>query len=312
MQIDWFFGSENAIIISTKENLILSDYAKEQWEKTKKGIEKFINKVNNLKDKKIKESLNVINTRMEIEKELEGLPLEMESILIHLNTINYNINQINELDKDSETQKKTISEIELTKESMKTLLEKYKKDNNSLQNNLGNINRDLIEKNNKYRELEGKIYTLKQKIIRPVMVKKIYYNEIKTERENIVCQRCHNNCHINCSCFLSNLINMFCSQFSFGNCKICNHKTKDNLKCNYYYKPYEKEIEADLKSIESSVDELKEKLITSDNLKNAKEQLINKKLEIERKYEEDNKKLEELDTSFKGEVERLKNLNEVS
>ena len=307
---DWFFGSENAIIISNKENLILSDYAKEQWEKTKKGIEKFINKVNILKVKKIKESLNVINTRMEIEMELEGLPLKMENILIHLNTINYNINQINELLQDSEIQQKIISELEFTKKNTITILEEYKKNKSSLQNNLENITRDLIEKNNKYKELEDRIYTLKENIIKPVIVKKIYYNEIKTKRENIVCKRCHNNCHINCSCILSNLSNRFCSQFSFGNCKICNHETNDHLKCNYYYKPYKKDIVVNLKSVESDVEELNEILFTSYDLTNEKEQLSNKKLEIERKYEEDNKKLDELDTLFESGVERLKNLNQ--
>ena len=62
-----------------------------------------------------------------------------------------------------------------------------------------------------------------------------------------------------------------------------------------------------LKSIESDVKELKEILFTSYDLTNEKEQLSNKKLEIERKYEEDNKKLDELDTLFESGVERLKN-----
>ena len=210
LESKWYFSSNNKIIFdntiegNSMEKLI--------WNKTVEEIKFYIEKkVKNSKNKKIKESEEVIKNRMELTVQIDGLKNKLERYFKNKGLTEYNKKQ----------KEKYLKEIENNLEFIK----KHEEDKEKSISNLDYIN---------YKLREFSEYIIKEK--------KLVYIKKYTSQDNIICRQCNNNCHINCNCNTNELYDFFCYQFTeYGNCRICNHGKSQHLKIDYIFEQYEEE-----------------------------------------------------------------------
>ena len=143
---DWYFASDNKIIISYLDNNQISRIF---WEKSNKSIVYFINKVKKLESKKIKESSNVIQRRRDLFDEINILTIRMDRIIDDKKRIEFNKKQEDDLLKDINCQEEIFKELEKNMKEELAYLEEIQKKSNSI--------KIEIEENNSFREKKKKI-----------------------------------------------------------------------------------------------------------------------------------------------------------
>ena len=142
---DWYFASDNKIIISYLDNNQISRIF---WEQSNKNIVYFINKVKRLESKKIKESSNVIQRRRVLFDEINILTIRMDRIIDDKKRIEFNKKQEDELLKDINCQEEIFKEMEKNMVEELAYLEEIQKKSNSI--------KIEIEENNSFREKKKK------------------------------------------------------------------------------------------------------------------------------------------------------------
>ena len=126
---DWYFASDNKIIISYLDNNQISRIF---WEQSNKNIVYFINKVKRLESKKIKESSNVIQRRRVLFDEINILTIRMDRIIDDKKRIEFNKKQEDELLKDINCQEEIFKEMEKNMVEELAYLEEIQKKSNSI------------------------------------------------------------------------------------------------------------------------------------------------------------------------------------
>ena len=194
---NWYFTSDNKII--SNNEIEGNEKEKEKWQYTEKQIKNFIeNKIKILEKKNIQESYNVLNSRFQLENEINSFTEKIDVLIPKKIVYESNL----------EEQKKYKEKIIEIKEEI---------NNNNLEKKI--INQYLKEINNAL----------------PYM-KKIISNPFESNNYNLICEECQLNCHKNCNCILTIFSNWCCDMISFnGNCKICNHSVSMHKKEKLIY-----------------------------------------------------------------------------
>ena len=282
---DWYFASDNKIIISYLDNNQISRIF---WEQSNKNIVYFINKVKRLESKKIKESSNVIQRRRVLFDEINILTIRMDRIIDDKKRIEFNKKQEDELLKDINCQEEIFKEMEKNMVEELAYLEEIQKKSNSI--------KIEIEENNSFRE--------KEKIIQ--------YIKVDSDNDNVICNKCHYNCHTNCQCIFTSVHKFFCHFISFsGKCKICRcgvsfherSKTKFEKRVEEIKKnnPLKEKLDKELKRLSEMVKKQKEE----------EDAIHNKNIELEKQKNEKNKLVEKLSENQKDRTEYLKRIENV-
>lgn len=193
----WYFTSDNKII--SNNQIEGNEREKEKWKYTESEIKKFIeNKIKILEKKDTEESGNVLNNRIQLEEEINGLTEKLDRLISKMSTFEYNI-----------FEQKKYRELII---SIKDKIQKNNYDKKNIFQSLKEINKTLP------------------------YVKKIINQPIKSNKENLICKTCESNCHKNCGCNFTILNKWFCNMISFkGNCKICGHGVSEHIKGKFLF-----------------------------------------------------------------------------
>ena len=276
IESDWYFTSDNKII---SENDIEGN-AKEKikWEYTESQIKNFIeNKIKFLERKTIKDSYDVLNNRLQLQNEINSFTDKINKLISKRSV--YESNSV-----EQKTYKKLIIET-----------------------------RDKIDKNNSKREI---LYQSLKEINNALpFVKTIINKLINTENYNLICEKCHFNCHKNCNC------KWFCDAISFyGKCKICNHGITAHKRAKYIYSQKEESE----RFVNNDVEELKEcfkflsekKEITEIGINDINEYNNYLQKTLDNLYRQENKCNEEIENYkekiLEVEIEIIKTINNIS
>ena len=199
----WYFSSDNKII--SNNNIEGNKREKEKWEYTEEQIKFFIeNKIKKLEEKNLEESKNVLNNRFQLENEINSFTEKIDVLILRKTAYESNLNE---------------------QKNYKELIIKVR----------NKLKKNDLEKINIYQTLKEISVTL------PYM-KKIINSPIKTEKDNLICEKCQSNCHKSCNCLLTIISIWGCNMISFdGKCKICNHRLLDHKRGKFIYKQEEEE-----------------------------------------------------------------------
>ena len=197
----WYFTSDNKII--SNNEIERNEREKEKWKYTEEQIKFFIeNKIKILEKKSIEDSELVLNNRFQLENEIKSFSEKIDGLIHKKLAIESNITEQN---------------------NYRELITKIR----------DKINKNDIDQKNIIQVLKEINNTL------PFM-KKIINEPVKTENENLICEKCQSNCHKNCNCNLTKLSKWFCNNISFGGtCKICNHGISQHKKGKFIYRQKE-------------------------------------------------------------------------
>ena len=257
----WYFTSDNKIISNNEIEGNLNEIVK--WQYTENQIKYFIeNKIKVLEKKNIEDSQQVLDNRFQLENEINCFSENIDSLISKKLVFESNI-------ADLEDYKKLINKIE------------------------DKIKKNKFEKENIFQSLKEINNTI------PYM-KKIINSPIKSQNENLICEKCQSNCHKNCNCTLTIFSEWFCNMISFsGNCKICNHSISVHKKGNIIYiQNEEKEqlINNDIEELKNYIkylSDLKKKRNIYMNSLNEDNEILNKSINIiKNQIENCNKEIE--------------------
>lgn len=228
LKSDWYIASENKLIFKSK--LKRDNNEKKIWEKTVYNIKILIEKIKSLENKPIIKSKEVIQNRIEVKAEIEGLTEKLKK-LYHLNqSIRANNIELKDNIECLERQKKVLEEI---KKSPK--IQTINKDISQIKNKMEENFLKKNQKISKYEEIYNIINTVKNNLNNTIRERDHILNNsiMATDRNNVTCTECMSNCHRNCICIINKY---FCSNISFkGDCKICGHGIKKHRKSGYIY-----------------------------------------------------------------------------
>ena len=197
-------------------------------------IKNFIeSKIKILEKKNIDDSKNVLNNRFQLEEEIKSFT-EKINVLISKKII-YEFNR-NEQQKYKEYIEKLSYKIKQNNLEKKTIQQNLKEINNAL----------------------------------PYM-KKIINSPIKTENNNMICEKCYSNYHQNCNCSFIIISKWICCMINFsGKCKICNHSYSDHKRGKFIFN----QTEENEQLISSEIEEIKNYIKTLSEAKKSKKLLI--------------------------------------
>ena len=197
----WYFTSDNKII--SNDEIEGNEKEKEKWKYTEEQIKNFIeNKIKILEKKNINDSYAVLNNRFQLENEINSFTEKIDRLISR--KIVYESNFADQ---------KAYKEIIIA-------------------------TREKINKNNLTKKY---IYqTLKEINNALPFMKKIIISPIKSKNDNLICEKCQNNCHKNCNCSLTGFSKWFCNMLDFdGKCKICNHSISQHKRTKLIYRENE-------------------------------------------------------------------------
>ena len=282
----WYFASENEII--TNYSIEGNEDERRVWNKTEEQIIFYIEQIiKNARSKLINESREVIKHRAELATQIAGIKEKIQNILMEKRQIcEYN----------NEQQKKYLDEIEHNE----LIIEEHE------QNRILSIKK-IDEINERIKEINDKT----------IEIKRIVYIKKDTEKNNTICNYCHNNCHLDCNCSSND-----CHIFEDNNyCSVCNHGISNHMTIDYKFEKEEEIVKENDKS-KISDDKIRE-ILDLEKLKkeesqyiemidNIKESLTKILLEINDKKMAVTKKINEYSKEKADiEVEIIKSLNQI-
>ena len=304
---DWYFACDNKIIISYMDN---NQISRQFWEKTNKNIKLFINKVKRLESKKIKESSNVIQRRRDLLEEIKILTIRMDRIIDDKKRIEYNKRQEDELLQDINNQEEIFNDIEKTIKKELEFLEEIKNKNISIEMEIKNNNTFREQKKSNYKLLNNKILKIKKLNNKKEKVTK--YKIVENDNYNVICSKCHYNCHEDCKCGLTGVHKYFCRYFSIiGNCKICHCGISFHQRSKIKIEKFVEEIIKKIPLKEKMNKELKRMSEMVQKLKEDEEKINIKNEELEKQKNDKITQIKKMDDNQKEKTEYLKRIENV-
>ena len=301
LKSDWYIASENYLIFKNK--LKRDNSEKETWEKTINNINILIEKIKTFKNKKIIKSKNVIQYRIEVKAEIEGLTEKLKKLYQLNQSIRANNIELNDNIECLERQK---TELEAIKKRLKVQI--LNKDINQIQNKMEE--NFLIKKQKiiNYEELYNIIMSVKNNLTNTIKERDELLNNSTrgTDENNVICKECLSNCHKNCKCIINKY---FCSNISItGDCKICKHGLKNHQKCNYIYHFSRGELIEKNQLIGELNDQLREIRNKINDLKNDEKNLISRNENLFKELKEKMVELKELEDNENYDINHLEKI----
>jgi len=319
LKSDWYIASENYLIFKNK--LKRDNSEKEIWENTVSNIKILIEKIKIFKNKPIIESKNVIQYRIEVKAEIEGLTEKLKKLYQLNQSIKANTIELKDNIESLERQK---TELEKKKKNKKKKKKKKKKKNKKKKEKLKvqKLNNDINQIHNKmeenflikkqkiinYEELYNIINDVKDNLKNTIKERDEFLNNSTkgTDGNNVICKECMSNCHYNCKCII---YKYFCSNISInGDCKICRHGLKMHRKCNYIYNFSRGELIQKNQLIQALNAHLREIRNKINILKNDEINLTNRNENLFKELKEKMGELKELEDNENYYINHLENI----
>ena len=236
----------------------------------------------------------------------------MDRIIDDKKRIEFNKKQEDELLKDINCQEEIFKEMEKNMVEELAYLEEIQKKSNSIKIEKEENNSFREKKKKNFNLLNEKIKKIKKLNDKEEKEKIIQYIKVDSDNDNVICNKCHYNCHTNCQCIFTSVHKFFCHFISFsGKCKICHcgvsfherSKTKFEKRVEEIKKnnPLKEKLDKELKRLSEMVKKQKEE----------EDAIHNKNIELEKQKNEKNKLVEKLSENQKDRTEYLKRIENV-